>query len=49
MNTGDQYARETETGDPNGQRALLACSQPEDANEKRIPPEWKRALNVCGH
>ena len=36
-------------GDHNGQRDLLACVQPEDANLYRRPPERQRALNVCGH
>ena len=28
---------------------LLACSQPEYANEDQRPPELQSALNVCGH
>ena len=36
-------------GDHNGQRDLLACVQPEDANLYRRPPERQRALNVCVH
>ena len=49
LSRGDLDTRETKTGDRNGQRALQACSQPEDADEEWRPSEEQRALNSCGH
>ena len=39
----------TETGDGTRQRALLVIGMPMDDNKEQTPPEWKRALNACGH
>ena len=49
MGTGDQYVRETDTGDQTGKRALLARGMPEDADKERIPPKRQHALNACSH
>ena len=49
LETGSTYGRETGTGGRNGETALLACSQPEDEAEERVPPERQRALNICSH
>ena len=40
---------ETETGNKNGKRALLARGMQEDEDEERSPLERQRALNACGH
>ena len=47
--TEGQVQREKETGDRNGQRALLACGMPEDVDKERRPPNRPRALNARGH
>ena len=49
MGIGGPDTGETDTGDQNGQGALLECGHPEDDNEERKPPEWQRMLNACGH
>ena len=49
IGTGVPDKRATETGNQNGQCALLTCGQLEDTDVERGPPEQQCALNVCGH
>ena len=49
MGTGVPNTRETETKDRNGKRAILACVQPEEADEEWRPPKRQRTFNTCRH
>ena len=46
---GGPDMRDTETGDRNGQRALLECGQPENANDERRSSEMQSMLNMRDH
>ena len=45
--TGRTDGRETGTWERNGQRALLACGQPEDKDEERGTPKRQRTIKMC--